>query len=74
MKDASATSAPSCAHQRPPPPEHPGQDILGAAVVNAGADSKAGELVSTSGVVPPGVTLSLGRRGATREQGVNSSH
>ena len=44
--------------------------------VTAGADSRAGELATASGVVPPGVTLSLGQRGATREQrlhGVNSS-
>ena len=58
---------PSCADQRPLPREHPGPCGLGAAVVTAGADSRAGELAAASGVVPPGVTLCLGWSGATKE-------
>ena len=66
----------SC-HRRPravqigvPAPEHPGPCGLGAAVVTAGADSRAGELASTSGVAPPGVTLCLGEAG---RQGTRAS-
>ena len=58
----------------PPPPEHPRPCGLGAAVVTAGTDSRAGKLATAGVVVPPAVTLYLG---LNREQGphrINSSH
>ena len=49
-----------------PPLEHPGPCRLGAAVVTAGADFRAGQLAAATVVVPPGVTLYLGlSRGIT---------
>ena len=57
--------------------EHPGPCALGAAVVTAGADSRAGELDATTAVVHSGVTLYLGLSMATRElepHRINSYH
>ena len=51
---------PSCADQCPQPLEHPGPCGLRAAIVTAGADSRAGELAAATVVVPPGVTLYRG--------------
>ena len=61
---------PSCADQCSPPLEHPGQCALGAAVVTAGADSRAGELAAASGVVPLGVTLCLEGSGPPGNRGL----
>ena len=60
-----------CRSGPPLPWEHPDLCGLGAAVVTAGADSRAGELATASGVVPPGVTLCLGGAGP---QGTGVSH
>ena len=45
-----------------PTPEYPGPCALGATMVNVGADARAGQLATGTGVVPPGVTLYLGLR------------
>ena len=58
------------------PWEHLGQCGLGAVVVTVGADSRAGELASTSVVVPPGVILCIGQAGPPGNRGlmgINSS-
>ena len=77
-KDTPAQAVPQAVQvSAPPPPEHPGPCGLGAAVVTAGADSRAGEPAAATVVVPPGVTVCLGRGGAARGQGphgINSSH
>ena len=38
--------------------------------VTAGADSRAGDLAASSGVVPPGVTLCLGQSGLPGDRGL----
>ena len=63
---------PSRADQCPSLLEHPG-----AAGVTDGADSRAGELATSTVVVLPGFTFSLGLSGVAREQGhhrANSSY
>ena len=66
----------SCAGQCRQHVALPGSRGLGAAGLNVGADFWVGELTTASVVVPPYVTLSLGRSGAAREHGphrINSS-
>ena len=59
-EDTPASGGPKVCRSAPlPPPEHPGPCELGAVVVTAGADSRAGQLAAASVVVPPGVTLQL---------------
>ena len=62
--------APKLCKSAPHPREHPGQCGLGASVVTAGADSRAGELATASRVVPPGVTLCLGEAGPPGNKGL----
>ena len=77
-EDAPATGRPRAVQVSAPcPPEHPGPCGLVAAGITAGADTRAGELATASVLVPPDVTLCLGRSRATTEQephGVNRFH
>ena len=66
---APAPGRPELYRSAGPPLEHPGPCTLGAAVVTAGADSRAAQLAAPTVVVPPGVTLYLGlSRGLTDKQ------
>ena len=55
--------APKLCTSAHPPREHPGPCRLGAAVVTAGADSRAGDLANASGGVPSGAWDGMGPPG-----------